>query len=343
MPTRRDAIAAACLAAAASCARPTAERGAVRVHATTDRPAVQPLIDDFERLHARLRVDYVQLGSVELYRRCVAADDGGADVLWSSAMDLQIKLVNDGHAARHESPHAAQLPRWAVWKHEAYATTYEPVGWAHHRALLPDAPRDHASLAALLHAQQPRLRRRIATYDVERAGVGYLIAVNDALASPQAWELLRLIGRCRPELHADTQAMLDSVADGRALLAHNVLGSYAEPAARSRRELAVVYPSDYTLVVSRVAFVARRAPNPDGARRWLDHLLSPRGQRLLADAGLYAVRSDVASPRSAAAIGARLGEAARPVALGPGLLANLDDSRRRLFLKRWNEAVRQGA
>ncbi len=346
MPMKRRAMAAALLGLAAPRALPTAADARVRVLATTDQPAVQPLIDDFERRHVGLRVDYQQRGSVELVERFLADGGRSADVLWSSAMDLQIKLVNDGHAARHESPHARQLPGWAVWKHEAYGTTFEPVGVVVHRQRLDPAevPRTHAALAALLRSDPARFRQRVATYDIERAGLGFLIAAHDAMASPQSWELVRLLGACQASLHADTRSMLDSVAAGRALLAYNVLGTYAEAFARDHPEVAVIYPSDYTLVVSRVAFVARHAPNPRGARLWLDHLLSPPGQQLLAEGGmLYSLHSGAAPPRTASALQQRLGAAARPIALGPGLLAHLDRSKRQAFLKRWNEALRPEA
>lgn len=97
-------------------------------------------------------------------------------------------------------------------------------------------------------------------------------------------------------------------------------------------------PAGATLVLSRVAFIARNAPNPQGARLWLDHLLSPQGQRLLADGGgLFSVRTDSARPRSALAVGQQLGAAARPIALGPALLAHLDRSKHAALLKRWSK------
>jgi len=351
MPLRRRVIGAGLLglAAASSMAVPAVEDAAsaapssrrVRVLSTTDRHTVQPLIDDFERRHAGLQIDYIELGSMALYERFLRHQDDAAaraDVLWSSAMDLQIKLVNDGYALRHESPHAPQLPKWAIWKHEAYGTTFEPIGIVVNRQLLAagDVPQTHAALVALLLADVPRWRGRVATYDIERAGLGFLIAAQDALATARYWELVQALGRCRASLHADTQSMLDGVAAGHTLLAYNVLGSYAEVFARERPELGVVYLKDYTLAVSRVAFIARTAPNPQGARLWLDHLLSAPGQRLLAEAGgLQGVRTDTAQSRSAAALEPRLGSAFRPIALGPGLLAHLDHSKHDALLKRW--------
>lgn len=335
-PTRRDALATGLCAAAVLALAAQRSRAAqqVCVWSSTDRPIAQPLIEDFERSHPGLRVDYVQLGSVELAARFLADEGRGADVLWSSAMDLQVKLVNDGHAARHPSLHAAALPRWAVWKHEAYATTSEPVGIAYHRALWETAqlPRTHAALATLLRGEPQRFHQRIASYDIERAGLGYLLAAQDSLATPQYWDLVRALGTCSATLHADTRSMLDDLAAGRTLLAYNVLGSYLEAAARQRPELAIVYPSDYTLLAARVAFVARGAPHPQAARAWLDHLLSPRGQQVLADdCGLTPVLPAARSRDLAH----QLGEAARPIAIGPGLLVHLDRSKRSAFLARW--------
>jgi len=349
MRLNRRAIGAGLLGlAASSVAIPAVGRSAfgassdsrVRVLSTTDRHTVQPLIDDFERRHPGLQVDYVDLGSMALYERFVQQRNDSAqraDVLWSSAMDLQIKLVNDGYALRYESPHAPQLPKWAVWKHEAYGVTYEPVGVVVHRQLLAadEMPHTRVALASLLQASTPRWRGRTATYDIARAGLGFLIAAHDAMASPRYWELVRALGRCETSLHADTQSMLERVAAGDALLAYNALGSYAEVFARIHPEIGVVYLDDYTLVVSRVAFISRTAPNPQGARLWLDYLLSEPGQRLLTVAGgLQAVRTDAGQAHSAAALGPR-GNAFRPIALGPGLLAHLDRSKHDALLKRW--------
>jgi len=354
MSTRRAAIGAGLLGLAALRAGPAQAAGAevavappaerVRVLSTTDRSAVQPLLDDFEKRNPGLRVDYAQLGSVELTEHFLADAGNSADVLWSSAMDLQIKLVNDGHAQRYESPHAAQLPRWAVWKFEAYATTYEPVGIVYHRPSLAPAevPRTHPALAALLREDVARFRGRVSTYDIERAGLGFLLAAHDTLATPSYWELVQALGRCQASLHADTRSMLEAVATGRSLLAYNVLGTYAEAFARSHPQLGVVYPSDYALIASRVAFIARRAPNPRGARLWLDHLLSPRGQQLLeAAGGFYGVRTDAAPASVELGLGRRLGDAARPIALGPGLMAHLDRSTHDALLKRWRREFAQ--
>ena len=95
------------------------KEGKVVIYATTDAVAANPLIKDFEALYPGIKVEYSDLNSTELYNRFIAeaaANNGTADVLWSSAMDLQVKLVADGQAASYPSPEIKALPKWAVWK-----------------------------------------------------------------------------------------------------------------------------------------------------------------------------------------------------------------------------------
>jgi iron(III) transport system substrate-binding protein len=82
----------------------------VVVRATTDEAEVADLIAGFRKAHPGVAVSYTKMNSATLYDSFVeeaAAGAGTADIVWSSAMDRQIKLVNDGYAARYASPEAA--------------------------------------------------------------------------------------------------------------------------------------------------------------------------------------------------------------------------------------------
>jgi iron(III) transport system substrate-binding protein len=323
----------------------TASGAVVVVYAATDRRAVEPLIEDFERLNPGLKVDYHDLDSAALYQRFLteSAAGGGADVVWSSAMDLQVKLVNDGHAQHYESAETAALPPWANWKNEAFGTTYEPIGIAYNRELLPDSevPTTHAELLRLLNGAPGRFRERLATYDPARSGLGFLLHSQDNQANPvMFWSLVQVMGGIGVRSFATTGAMLDQVSSGRCLLAYNVLGSYALTRAETDPALGVGLLRDTTQDMSRVAFIARTAPHPAAARRFLDHLLSRRGQALIArNAGLFAVRSDLPSGSSPVDLRAQLGPAFRPIAIGPGLLTYQDQVKRENFLAHWEGLI----
>lgn len=329
--------------------------GEVVVYASTDLKVAQPLIAAFEARYPGIRVRYEDLNTLELNQRFLAEtaalgsgrpapNAAFADVLWSTAMDLQIKLVNDGHAQRYASPERAGLPGWAVWRDEAWGTTFEPavIVYNRHHFAGMRAPRSRSGLARLLQENAPRWRAKVVTYDVERSGVGYLLAQQDARMGSEFWYLAQALGRARVQLSASTADMIERIASGELVMGYNLLGSYALSLMERGAAIDVIAPRDYTLVMSRVAFIARRAPRPNAARLWLDYLLSREGQALLAKSTsqLYTIRTDTDSVHTAAALSERLGYALKPISVGPGLLAAQDALRKRAFLARWREAMR---
>ena len=68
--------------------------------------------------------------------------------------------------------------------------------------------------------------------------------------------------------------MIDGLVSGRHLILYNAIGSYVLERAKQAPDLRVVFPSDYTQVMSRIAFIARNASSPNAARLFLDYLLS---------------------------------------------------------------------
>ncbi|MCG8418712.1 MAG: extracellular solute-binding protein [Proteobacteria bacterium] len=80
------------------------------------------------RLQAKypgIEVEYNDLGANGTYNRVIseaAANQVGADVVWSSAMDLQMKLYADGLFERYTSTEIGKLPNWAHFDNTVYGT-----------------------------------------------------------------------------------------------------------------------------------------------------------------------------------------------------------------------------
>jgi len=315
------------------------ERG-VRVYGNADTAAMASLVAAFRRAYPGVAVAYVELESRDLYRRVVTetrSRRASADLVWSSAMDLQAKLINDGFAQGYQSPEKPALPQRSVWKNMGYGVTAEPVGFVYNKRLIPPAavPRTHEAFERLLRNRRSALTGRVATYDPAQSNVGYLYLTEDYATTRDTRTLVQAIAATRPMLSRTTEPMLDAVASGRAAIAYNVVGPYALARARRDPQLGVVFPRDYTIVASRVAFVARDARHPAAAKLFLDFLLSRSGQTLLARQELFPVRGDVPAPHLAA-------EQARPIRVGPQLLVNLDSIKRRHFLADWTAILVEG-
>jgi iron(III) transport system substrate-binding protein len=321
-----------------------AREGRLVIYSPTELQAVAPLLKEFRAMYPRVQVEYLNMSSLELDKRFAserAENSASADVLWSPAMDLQMKLVNDGHALVYRSPEAGRLPAWAVWRNEAFGTTYEPAVIVFNRRLLgaAEVPRSRADLIRALRERPERFRGKVATYDIDKVGVGFLFATQDAQTSSQFWELTRALFAARVQLHASTAQMMERVASGECLIAYNLLGPYAMARSRTDPALGVVLPRDYTLVMSRIAFINKRALHPNAARLWIDFLLSRRGQGLLAnESQLFSLRSDVEGETTAAALAQTLGVSMKPIAVGPGLLTYRDQAKRIEFIRKWQTA-----
>ena len=322
------------------------KEGKLVVYSTTDAAAANPLLKDFATLYPGVKVDYTDMNSTELYSRFiaeVASGSGTADVLWSSAMDLQVKLAADGNAATYASPEVASLPKWSVWRNQAYGTTYEPITFVYNKRLVPaaDVPQDHPALLNLLNTKGAAFKNKITAYDPEKSGVGYLFVNEDVKNFPQAWELFRAMGKTGIKLYTSAGAMIERVTSGEHTIAYGIFGSYALARSKKVPNLGVITPKDYTLVTSRVAFISAKAKNPNAAKLFLDYLVSKRGQNIIANkADLYSLRDDVTGEATAKGVSALIGDKARPVPISEALLANLDEAKRLAFLKQWQAAMK---
>lgn len=314
--------------------------GAVVIRATTDEAEASALLEGFRQHYPAIAVSYAKLNSSKLFEEFltqVGEGKGTADILWSSAMDLQVKLVNDGFAERHVSREADGLPAWAVWRYEAYGVTAEPVAIAYNRTLLPDdrVPRSHADLVRSLTQNPADWHGKIATYDPERSGVGFLFLTQNLAVTPRTWDLERALGQVGVKLYTATTPMLDRVASGEALLAYDVFGSYALERAKRDPKIGVVLPSDYMLVTSRIAFIPKAAQHKAAARLFLDYMLSREGQAKLAARSVTPARSDARRPDDPVAAAPN----PRPIEVGPELLTSLDQIKRNRTLKQWRHVI----
>ncbi|HDR8961875.1 ABC transporter substrate-binding protein [Burkholderia vietnamiensis] len=295
------------------------KEGKLIVYSTTDTGLVRPLIKDFESLYG-VKVEYNDMNSTELYNRYIsenAASSTSADVLWSSAMDLQVKLVNDGLMASYDSPESQHVPQWAQYQKQAYGTTFEPLAIVYNKRLIPEneVPKTRADLIRLLTTQADKFKGKVTTYDIEKSGVGFNYLTQDAHVNEKVtWELVKAIGATGPKLQSSTGAMMERISSGENLIGYNIIGSYAYA----------------------------KAKNPNAAKLWVDYLLSKRGQTLIANqANLYAIRTDVAGETSAASLTKKLGDSLKPIQIGTGLLVYLDQSKRLAFLKQWQQAIKR--
>ena len=95
----------------------------LRVISSTDTFLFKPLIADFIEENPGISVEYMVTGTADIDRIVRAAPEE-FDVVISSAMDLQLKLANDGFGRIIDD---ISLPSWAQWHQSLFAFTSEPA------------------------------------------------------------------------------------------------------------------------------------------------------------------------------------------------------------------------
>lgn len=314
--------------------------GSLLIWSAIGKEKASALVADFQAAHPRIRVTYLELPAREINDRVLATAGQRAktaDFLWSSAMDLQIKLVNDGYAQSYVSPERNNLPDWANWKDQAWGVTAEPIVMVYNRKLIADAavPRTHVDLTRFLENSAAKEPGRIATSNPETSAVGYLYLSQDQQATHDIWRLVRAMGANKAQLFTSAEEVLGAVKEGRAAIGYNIVGSFALGEVERDGSLGMMLPNDYTLLMSRIAIIPAAARHPNAAKLFLDFLLSKRGQTYLAKVDMPSVRADVPSPPALRPPGVRL----RAIRVGPGLLVSQDQLTRRYFMKRWRAAL----
>jgi iron(III) transport system substrate-binding protein len=314
------------------------QEGTLSIFSTTDYEQASTLLADFRLCYPFIRLSYHELPASKIdaqIRSDASRGQTRADVVWSSAMDLQVRLVNDGFSQRYVSPERSALPGWAHWRDETWGTTFEPVVFAWNRTRIRDSevPATHEALQRLLPGVSKNWR--LTGYDAAASGVGYLFLTQDARYNPAFWPLARELAKAPTRHETSSRAMLGKLARDDADFAYNVIGPYAAQRAQQDPRLGWRIPQDYALIVSRLTLITAAAPHPAAARLWTDYILSLRGQRqLAASSALPPIRHGL--PRRLGQVDLdALQERLRPIQVGTGLLVYLDKAKKRLFLQRW--------
>jgi iron(III) transport system substrate-binding protein len=302
----------------------TSTQSTIRILSSTDTSFFAPILNDFVSKNPSISVEYFVTGTADIDNifRTSPAD---FDIVISSAMDLQLKLVNDGFARQVGG---TKHPNWAQWRDSLFGFTAEPAAIVVNRAAFNghSMPRTRQDLIRAMRARPQIFANRIGTYDVRKSGLGYLFATQDARASETYWRLTEVMGSLGTRLYCCSGEMIDDLVSGKIAVAYNVLGSYASARNEVGDAIEVILPSDFPTTMMRTAFVANETENTDAAQLFLRHLIGAHAKTTHKLPTLDTVNGDTGQST---------------IALGPALMTYLDRLKRKQFIKEWEDAIIQ--
>lgn len=319
----------------------------IKINGAADYPEIAPLLNAFGLRYPHINVDYTEFSTRTLYQDFIDNKLNNADLIMSSAMDLQIKLINDGYAQPHSSPQTQALPDWARWRNEIFGFTYEPavIAFNHtfisrNSSIIAPSIRSRAHMLEYIRENSTRITGKIGTFDISKVGIGYLVWAHDSRQTASYGRILESFGVHQTRLFTSSAKMLAALSNGEIAIAYNVLGSYANSWALENSEIIVVQPEDYTTVIMRSAFIPKTAPNPEAAKLFLDFLISRTGQQTLADhSSLYPILKDIIGQRTKLSLRVSDHGPIRAIPLGLPLMVQNDKMKRQVLLEEWERSL----
>ena len=306
----------------------SATTSTLRVLSTADTDVFSPIVESFLQDNPNLTIEYLVAGSSDIYSEFQQSSDQ-YDVVISSAMDLQLKLVNDGFALRADD---LQLPEWAQWRQSLFGFTLEPAAIVINKAVFENLPipQSRQEMIETLRSNPDTFKGRIGTYDVRASGLGYLFATQDARRSETYWRLTEIMGTLDVQLYRGSGEMIDDLAVGKIAISYNVLGSYAKARTELADKIDVILPSEFPTTMMRTALISAQSTKQTAATSFVRYLISSQW------GGPNELRKTLPSLQHAPDSLQR-----SAIALDPGLMIFLDRLKRQNFIDEWERAIIQ--
>ncbi|BDX02516.1 periplasmic iron-binding protein [Marinomonas pontica] len=311
------------------------------INSAMDLASFEPILRAFVVQHPMIKVAYRDVNTLELYYLTIKEQQKPeASLVISSAMDLHLKLVNDGYAQSYQSSFTDRLPDNFKWRNQLFAFSLEPIVMLVNKKAFPgDLPEDRQSLLQTIRQNEKTMTKRIGTYDIRQSGVGYLLASQDARQADVTWgRLLEAFGSHDVQTYCCTHDIIDDVASGKLVLGYNLLGSYASQRAQEDDRLKMILPKDYTLMLMRAALIPKGAPNSEDAGVFLDFLLSDSAQKMMQTQGLlFPIWPDSSTPNDPYVVNAP--GPTGVIELDQQLLVGRDYAKQKRFIRNWEMAL----
>ena len=136
-------------------------------------------------------------------------------------------------------PDHLDVPDWSIWQDRLVGFSAEPIVMVVSRKdfVGKHVPETRRELITFIRNEPNFFREKVITYDVNTSGAGFLFASQDVRQSDSFWRLAEVFGGIKTKLVCCSGNMLDELESGKSILAYNLIGSYAEQHAKTRKNL----------------------------------------------------------------------------------------------------------
>lgn len=283
--------AAALALTAAPLAAPTAAQAqTVTVYTAGPGNLIEALAAGFQA-ETGIAVDVFQATTGQVMARLEAeAANPVADVLISASLDTATDFEAQGLLLPYVSPNAATVPdflkgeTWVTQGISALAIAWNPASGT-------SRPEDWSDLAA---AEFDDL---VTMPDPASSGSAYELVAALSNSDAFGWPLFEALAANRMIVPGANAAALNPVLQGAKAAVFGAVDYISYNQAAAGESIEVILPTSGTVIAPRPMMILASTDNEDGAKAFIDYVLSDAGQALVAEVNLMPARADIPASR----------------------------------------------
>ncbi|MFD1942076.1 ABC transporter substrate-binding protein [Paradevosia shaoguanensis] len=266
----------------------------------------RPLIEAFNAEYPWIKVQTLDLGSIEVFERYyaeTAAGNNATDVVVSHSSAAWLDFIKkDGVNAEYKSAEDGKLPAYSKPATGVYTISVDPYFIVYNKALLAENewPKSIQDIVDLVAKDPQRFAHKIATgVPMSNAAAQNLTNTYfQHVGEEKALKQYEILGQ-DVDVYRSAGQIMEKLTTGEVLIGFMLSGIQVFPllADPARAQiLGYAFPSDGTVMLMRHIAMAKTAKNPNSSRLFIDFVLSKAGQTALSSGGLMSYRDDVELP-----------------------------------------------
>lgn len=214
-----------------------------------------------------------------------------ADVLISASWDTAEDLQQRGWLLPYESANAQQVPaRFKTPYYVAQGVSALGIVWNSQSGT--PKPTDWQDLA------QPAFKDKVTMPDPALSGASLDLVLGLQNAKQQAaWTLFSELKANGMVISGPNAQALTPVLQGAKAAVFGAVDYVAYSSIANGESIEVIFPSRGTVIAPRPMMILNSTKQPDEAKAFIDYVLSPEGQTIVANAWLMPARADIEGKR----------------------------------------------
>lgn len=272
-------------------AAPGAEGGKkLIIYTSMKESLISGIVEGFKKKNPGIEVDYQSAGAGKLMAKIAAERQSGhilADIIWTSEVPDFYSMKKEGILEPYKTPLLNEiLNPFEEYDGSFTAARLGTLGIAINTDKIKTPPVRWSDLL------QPEYKGAFGIADPALSGTSYM---SVALLEKQfGWEFFDKLHANQARIGKGSGQVVDDTASGE-LAASLAVDYITNDKIKKGAHIALYYPPELLVVPSPVA-IFKGTANLDAAKKFVDYLLGPEAQALIAAEGTLSVRPDVKSP-----------------------------------------------